>query len=230
MHGVRIEGRFAVGVYEVTRGEYSRFVSATGHSSGDSCWTYEGEWKWRRGRDWRSPGFQQTDMHPVLCVNWEDAKAYVGWLSEETGEEYRLLSESEWEYVARGGTRTPFHTGETISTEQANYDGNYTYGSGREGRYRGKTVAVGSFEANGYGLHDVHGNVMEWVEDCWNGDYRGAPADGSAWEFGDCGGRMLRGGSWYSTPRNLRSANRGGYVTGNRISDVGFRIARTLTP
>ena len=213
VHRVRIERPFAVGVYELTFAEWDACVS------GGGCGGYRpSDAGWGRGN------------RPVIRVSWEDAKAYVRWLSEETGEEYRLLSESEWEYVARAGTRTPFHTGQTISTGQANYDGRYTYGSGRKGRYRGETVEVGSFEANGYGLHDVHGNVWEWVEDCWNGGYREAPADGSAWETGDCSRRVLRGGSWVDIPWLLRSADRYGLGTGNRSNSIGFRIARTLTP
>ena len=231
VHRVEIGHPFAVGVYEVMRGEYSRFVSATGYSSADSCLTLEGgKVALRSGRDWRNPGFRQTDKHPAVCVSWEDAKAYVRWLSEKTGKAYRLLSESEWEYAARAGTRTPFHTGGTISTKQANYREIYTYEFERKGWYREGTVAVGSFGANGFGLHDVHGNVREWVEDCWNDSYRGAPADGSAWGFGNCSDRVLRGGSWGSDPKSLRSANRSRSVTGFRSIVAGFRVARTLTP
>ena len=134
VHWVTISEPFAVGVYEVTRGEWSRFVSETGYASVGSCWTNEsGEWKDRTGRGWRDPGFDQGAGHPVVCVSWEDAQEFVRWLSVETGEEYRLLSESEWEYVSRAGTTGPFHYGSTISAEQANYDGNYTYGGGRPG-------------------------------------------------------------------------------------------------
>ena len=166
-----------------------------------------------------------------MCVNWEDARAYVNWLSRETGKPYRLLSEAEWEYSARAGTTGPFHFGATISTDQANYDGNYIYGSGREGVYRKKTVPVGSFPANGFGLHAVHGNVWEWVEDCWHASYRGAPSDGSVWVTGgDCGSRVLRGGSWISLPRDLRSADRNGITAGIRNYFSGFRVTRTLTP
>ncbi len=214
VHRVGIERPFAVGVYEVTFAEWDACVS------GGGCGGYRPpDTGWGRGN------------RPVMHVGWHDAKAYVGWLSEETGYEYRLLSESEWEYVARGGTRTPFHTGETISTEQANYNGKGNpYGPGRKGLYRAKTVAVGSFDANGYGLHDVHGNVWEWVEDCWNGDYRGAPADGSAWESGDCGRRVLRGGSWGRYPSSLRSAYRIRLDSKRRSNSLGIRVARTLTP
>ena len=116
---------------------------------------------WGRGR------------RPVINVSWDDAKAYVRWLSDKTGKPYRLPSEAEWEYAARAGTSNPFHFGSTISTSQANYDGNYMYGGGVKGVYRERTVTVGSFPANPFGLHDVHGNVREWVEDCWNGNYAG---------------------------------------------------------
>ena len=198
-HRVTISYSFAVGVYEVTRGEFSQFVSETGYSTGDSCFTYEGGvWDDRSGRTWRSPGFSQSDREPVVCVSWEDAKEYVHWLSGRTGQTYRLLSESEWEYVARAGTETEFHTGRRITTDQANFHGEYTYNGSSEGVDRGETVSVGSFPGNNFGLHDVHGNVWEWVEDCWNGSYDGAPTDGSAWTAGECNERVLRGGSWGS--------------------------------
>ena len=233
-HRVTIPVPFAVGRYEVTRGEFARFVEAAGHSTGNSCRTYEdGDWKDRSGRNWRDPGYRQDNREPVVCVNWEDARAYVNWLSRETGKPYRLLSEAEWEYSARAGTTGPFHFGATISTDQANYDGNDTYGSGRKGEYRKKTVRVGSFPANGFGLHAVHGNVWEWVEDCWHESYRGAPSDGSAWVTGgDCGKRVrvLRGGSWYSYPSSLRSAFRNRSSAGDRNLNSGFRVTRTLTP
>ena len=213
VHRVRMARPLAVGVYEVTFGEWEACVS------GGGCGGYRPDDEgWGRGR------------RPVIYVSWEDAKAYVEWLSGETGQTYRLLSESEWEYVARAETRGPFHTGWTISTGQANYDGRHTYGSGRKGEYRRKTEPVGSFPANGFGLHDVLGNVWEWVEDCWNGSYEGAPADGSAWESGDCERRVLRGGSWSNGPGNLRSAFRIRYPTGRRHNFAGFRVARTLTP
>ncbi len=229
VHRVTIGAPFAVGKYEVTRGEFSRFVEATGHSTGYSCNTYEGdEWKDRPGRGWRNPGYRQDERHPVACVSWDDAQAYVGWLSKKTGKPYRLLSEAEWEYAARAGTMSPFHFGPTISTDLANYNGTHPYSSGRKGVYRKKTVPAGSFPANGFGLHDVHGNVYEWVEDCWNGSYRGASSDGSAWASGDCSVRVLRGGSWFNVPRNLRSAKRIRSGTGYRDVSVGFRIARTL--
>ena len=212
VHRVTIAEPFAVGVHEVTFAEWDACVRDGG------CGGYRPDDEgWGRGR------------RPVINVSWENAQRYVRWLSRETGQEYRLLSESEWEYAARAGTATPFHYGRTISTSQANYDGNYTYGAGSEGEYRARTVPVGSFGANGFGLHDVHGNVWEWVEDCWNGSYRGAPSDGSAWQRGNCDRRVVRGGSWYFKPWFLRSANRYWFESVFRNFNLGFRVARTLT-
>ncbi len=213
-HRVTIPRPFAVGKYEVTFDEWDACVT------GGGCNDYRpGDRGWGRGR------------RPVIKVSWEDAKRYVEWLSGTTGKRYRLLSESEWEYVARAGTTGPFHYGSTISPEQTNYSGDYTYGSGSKGVNRRETVSVGSFPRNVFGLHDVHGNVWEWVEDCWHGDYSGAPADESAWTTGgDCGKRVLRGGSWVDGPWFLRSANRNWNLQGLRSIFIGFRIARTLTP
>ena len=131
---------FAVGRFEVTRGEYAEFVRSTGHASElGTCWFYDSDEKWKESDtlSWRNPGFSQGEDDPVVCVSWEDARAYVSWLSRETGEEYRLLTESEWEYVARAGTTGPFHFGLTISTDQANYNGNYTYGGVARGYIAG---------------------------------------------------------------------------------------------
>ena len=203
VHRVRIEEPIAVGVTEVTRGEFGRFVRETGHSMGDGCWTYEdGEWEERSGWSWRNPGYSQTDGHPMVCVNWEDARAYVKWLSRETGQGYRLLSEGEWEYVARGGTSTSRYwgageSGQCRHANGADASAGLDWGvSCDDGHSR--TSPVGSYTENGYGLYDVLGNVWEWVEDCWNADYTGAPSNGSAWESGDCTRRVLRGGSWYT--------------------------------
>ncbi len=208
---VRIGYALAVGKYEVTWAEWEACVAdgeCGGHRPSDQGW----------GKGTR----------PVINVSWDDAQSYVQWLSRKTGQRYRLLSEAEWEYAARAGTTTPFHTGATISTGQANYDGNYTYGSGVKGEYRQRTTPVGSFPANAFGLHDMHGNVWEWTQDCWNGSYTGGPTDGSAWTTGDCTRRVRRGGSWFSSPLFLRSAGRSWYITSNRISNTGFRVARTL--
>ena len=212
-HRVRISEPFAVGKYEVTFAEWNACVSDGG------CGSYRpGGEGWGRGE------------RPVINVSWIDAQRYAKWLSRKTGKGYRLLSESEWEYAARAGTTGPFHTGGTISTDQANYWGEKVYGSGRKGVSRGKTVPVGSFAPNGFGLHDMHGNVAEWVEDCWNGSYAGAPADGSGWKSGNCKYRVLRGGSWINPPISLRSAYRNRNKSGSRSNLYGFRVARTLAP
>ena len=240
VHRVTIDRPFAVGVHEVTRGEWSRFESRTGYAPGGSCWTYEGgEWKERAGRGWSNPGFSQSEGHPVVCVSWEDAGAYVEWLSAETGTEYRLLSESEWEYVARGGSSTSRFWGESESGQCSHANGGDRTLKSRYRDWKRATAScddghvhtspVGSFRANGFGLHDVLGNVWEWVEDCWHESYRGAPGDGSVWTVGgDCGQRVLRGGSWDYDPGFLRSANRFRNSTGFRDSNVGFRVSRTL--
>ena len=239
-HRVRIAKPFAVGVMEVTRGEFARFVHDTGHSTGNACVTYEGgEWEQRSGRSWRNPGFNQTDGHPVVCVSWEDAQAYVKWLSRETGERYRLLSEAQWEYVARVGTRTSRYWGDGETRQCAHANGadralkrrygdwKWTVASCDDGRIH--TAPVGSYRANGYGLHDVLGNGWEWVEDCWHDGYGGAPGDGRAWTVGgDCSRRVLRGGSWIIRPQGLRSAYRVRRTAGNRFSVAGFRVAWTF--
>ncbi len=214
VHQVTVSVPFAVGKYEVTFSEWDVCAAAGG------CGGYRpDDGGWGRGN------------RPVINVSWEDAKEFVRWLSSETGKQYRLLSEFEWEYAARAGTTGPFHFGSTISTDQANYYGYSTYGNGREGVYRQKTVPVGSFPSNKFGLHDMHGNVWEWVEDCWHNDYSGAPTDGSAWTSGgDCDVRVLRGGSWNSIPGFLRSAITYWDGAGNRYDIFGFRVARTLTP
>ena len=231
-HRVRIAEPFAVGVHEVTRGEFAQYVRETNRSMGDTCRVLDDEDEWVDGqnRHWRNPGFEQTDRHPVVCVSWDDARAYTRWLSVKTGERYRLLSESEWEYVARAGTTGPFHTGATIAPNQANYDGNYRYGSGPTGAYRERTAPVGSYAANAFGLRDVHGNVLEWTQDCWNDSYRDGPNDGLARERGDCAHRVFRGGSWFNTPNVLRAAYRDSGAVGHRGSDFGFRVRRALAP
>lgn len=153
---------FAIGKYAVTVGQFRRFVEARGYRTeaekggGIYCWTGS-EWKQDPDKSWRNPGFPQTDNHPMVGVSWNDAMVYVGWLNEQTGQQYRLPTEAEWEYACRAGTATPFCFGEMIDMDQANYDGNRVYGKGRKGIYRQKTVEVGQFPANVWGLHDLHG-------------------------------------------------------------------------
>ena len=198
---------FELSKTEVTFAEYDRFTAATGLEPADDR-------GWGRGR------------RPVINVLWEDAVAYTKWLSEQTGERYRLPSEAEWEYAARSGTKKKKYSwGNGIGSNRANCN---SCGSRWDGR---QTAPVGSFSPNGWGLHDLHGNVWEWVQDCWNDSYQGAPTNGSAWESGDCSRRVLRGGSWFNYPGDLRSANRDGFATSSRYDGSGgFRVARTITP
>ncbi|NEQ23918.1 MAG: formylglycine-generating enzyme family protein [Microcoleus sp. SIO2G3] len=163
---------------------------------------------------------------PVERVFWNDAVEFCARLSKATGREYRLPSEAEWEYACRAGTTTPFHFGETITTDLANYDGNYTYGSGSKGQYRKQTTNVGSFPPNAFGLHDMHGNVLEWCQDTWHENYNGVPTDGSAWvnENANQNIRTLRGGSWDFNPRVCRSASRDFDLPDFDLSTIGFRV------
>jgi formylglycine-generating enzyme required for sulfatase activity len=214
-HEVRIEHAFALGRYTVTFAEWdaARADGAKLETPDDRGW----------GRANR----------PVICVNSNDVTAYLMWLNDKLGlvgrpDACRLPSESEWEYAARAGSETPFGFGATISTSQANYDGNYTYGTSSKGAYFRKTVPLGSYPANNFGLNDMHGNVWEWTRDCWNETYSGAPSDGTAWTTGDCARRSVRGGSWNDDPRNLRSAARSWSGKSDRLNYIGFRVARTL--
>ena len=224
-HSVTIRHPFAVGRFAVTRDEFETFVTDSGHKMDSGCWVWTGSaWNSDSAKSWRSPGFAQTGEHPVVCVNWDDAKAYAAWLSKKTGKEYRLLSEAEREYAARAGTDTPFWWGSSISTDKANYDGNYTYG-GSKGKYRQQTLPVKSFDPNPWGLYQVHGNVWDWVEDCWHDSYHNTPSDGSAWTTGACTFRGLRGGSWYNNSQYLRAAFRLYNDPRIQINNGGFRVA-----
>jgi formylglycine-generating enzyme required for sulfatase activity len=203
-HEVRIAEPFAMGVYTVTFDDYDRFCDSNKQAKpNDTGW----------GRNNR----------PVINVSWEDVQAYCAWLSEQTGRRYRLPSEAEWEYACRAGTTTPFHFGVRITTDQANFNGNYTYNGSAKGEYREKTVPVGSFPPNAFGLCDMHGNVWEWCQDAWHRNYNGAPTDGSAWEAKGDVARVVRGGSWFFGPASARSAYRGGNDPGYRGVDLGFR-------
>jgi formylglycine-generating enzyme required for sulfatase activity len=235
---VRIGSAFAVGRMEVTRGEFAAFVRETGHATGSSCWAWDGsKWAERSGANWRAPGFSQDDRHPAVCVSWGDAQAYVRWLSSKTGKSYRLLSEAEWEYAARAGsqTRRPWGDSAEAGCGHANIAdasarrqvSGITWGTQCDDGH-GYTSAAGSYRANGFGLHDMIGNVWEWTADCWNENLSGLPTDGSARTSGDCARRVLRGGSWLYYPRSARSAGRGRITTGSRFDDLGFRVARTL--
>jgi formylglycine-generating enzyme required for sulfatase activity len=206
---------FSIGRFEVTFDEWDACVADGG------CNRYRPvDQGWGRG------------SMPVINVNWSDAKAYTAWLSNRTGKAYRLLSEAEWEYAARAGTKTPFWWGTSPSTNQANYVGNqsgfFGYRGKRTGIHREKTLTVGSFSPNPWGLFQVLGNVREWTEDCWTPSYEGARSDGAAEVGGNCEFRVVRGGSWDSFPAAVRSASRSNREMKDRISDIGLRVARSL--
>ncbi len=213
-HRVKLAKPFAVGRFSVTVGEYMTCVKA--HGCNPPQWDEKA--KTASNNTYKKLGEALTgERYPIVGVTWKDAKAYVKWLSGKTGKSYRLLSEAEFEYAARAGTTTRYWWGEGISQSKANYQGS-------------KPVPVDSFEANPWGLYQVHGNVGNWVEDCWNTDYRNAPADGSANTSGDCFTHVFRGGSWLDTPWSLRAECRGnsGINPDFSFSDLGFRVARTL--
>lgn len=210
-HTVVFAEPFAVGRFSVTFDEWDACVAARGcdgHVPSD-----EG---WGRGR------------RPVINVSWYDAKAYVAWLARTTGADYRLLSEAEWEYAARAGTATPYWWGTSLSTSRANYNGHVVSAANAAGEYRRQTLPVDAFEPNPWALYQVHGNVYDWVEDCFNATYQGAPQDGSVWRTGDCDRRGHRGGSWFSNPWALRSAARHRNFAFTRFDFIGFRVARSL--
>jgi len=224
---------FALARCEVTVADFRRFVAETGYETdaereGGCAGLISGEVVEDASISWRSPGWPQREQHPVTCISWNDAQAYLAWLSVRTGQQYRLPSEAEWEYAARAGSTTRFHTGDCITTDQANFDGNFPAEDCPEGQYREETIEVGSFAPNDFGLYDMHGNVWEWVADCWNDSYERAPDDGSAWRTGDCGRAVLRGGSWSLNGRFLRSAARSGLTRAFRGYFTGFRPARSV--
>ena len=207
---------FDLGKNEVTWAEWQRCERA------GSCETLECP-------VWLQPAEEPAaQMHPVVNVSWDQAQAYIDWLNQVTGGNYRLPSEAEWEYATRAGSTTAFSTGECITEAQANFDSTISYGKCETSEsYPRQTLPVGSYPPNPWGFSDVHGNVWEWAQDCWNDSYNGAPSDGSAWLAGDCALRVLRGGGWNIRPVGLRSAFRYGFDRVDGDFGVGFRLART---
>lgn len=194
---------FAIGIYEVTFEEFDRFCDSTGRDRPDDA-------GWGRGR------------RPVVNVSWNDARAYTEWLSRQTGQRYRLPTDAEWEFAARGGTRTRFWWGSEVGEDRANCAGCGGLWGGEQ------TSEVGRFDPNPFGLHDTAGNVFEWVADCWNDTFASAPTDGGPLEKPECGIRVIRGGAWSFPPKEVRSANRWRDFQPRTSDDTGFRVVRTL--
>ena len=218
LHQVTIPKPFAIGRYEITFEQWEACVAAGG------CQHRPGDEGWGRGR------------RPAIYVSWRDAKAYVAWLGRKTGQGYRLASEAEWEYAARAGTTTARYWGNAADAGcgHANLADltarevhpQWTVANCRDGH--AFTAPVGSYGANGFGLHDMLGNVMEWVEDCWHAGYDNAPRDGSAWTAAGCANRVLRGGAWDDRPRDGRSASRYRNDSNERTYHYGIRVVRDL--
>jgi formylglycine-generating enzyme required for sulfatase activity len=208
-HEVTIEP-FFMGKYQVTQAQW-RFVAQLPQVNRELE---------------QDPSHFKGDNRPVEQVSWEDAVEFCDRLSQYTGRTYRLPSEAEWEYACRAGSAKPFAFGDTITTNEVNYDGNYTYGNAPKGEYRGRTTPVGTFQPNAFGLYDMHGNVWEWCQDSWHSNYKGAPTDGSAWLDNEesSNRKLLRGGSWYSDPEGCRSAYRNYFNLDYNGYNIGFRV------
>ncbi len=237
LHAVSVPS-FLLAKHDVTRAEFGAFVSATAYvSSGCNVWNGF-TWAMVATASWQSPGFDQTDRDPVVCVSLADVDAYARWYSQKMGRMFRLPSEAEWEYAARAGTTTSRYWGDD-SAQQC------TYANGSSMTYGKKfpqepdinracadgyvyTSPVGSFQANAWGLYDMLGDVWQWTSDCAHKGYDGAPADGSAWMTGKCTSHFYRGGSWYDGPWLLRAATRNGGKIGDRYNGVGFRLAASV--
>lgn len=233
---------FAIGRSHVTRGQFGAFVRTTNHQTSGGCYVTptnrDPPWELNPRRNWQSPGFAQTDQHPAVCISWDDAQAYVRWLSQRTGRAYRLPSEAEYEYAARAGTTAARFWGD--APERACAYANVADLTAAQALNLARTphhihlcrdgyvytAPVARFRANRFGLHDMLGNAWQWVEDCHHDNYVGAPGDGSVWTAGPCEGRVARGGSWRYPPRNVRAGSRL-WDSGFRYSISGFRVART---
>ena len=243
-HVVTIGRPFAVGKLHVTVEQFDAFVRETRYEASSKCWTYEGgKGEERAGRSWRNPGFMQERTHPVVCVTWDDAKAYVGWIAKKTGKPYRLLTEAEWEYAARGQTSPGAYPRFWFGDDDKAFCQN---GNGADQEVKGiagwssswdtvpcndgytYTSPAGHYKPNEFGLYDMAGDAWQWTADCWRGDYSGAPNDGTAWTAGDCRLRVVRGGAWVNGPAALRAAARNRFSVEN--DRFGFRLARTLAP
>ena len=263
-HVVTIGYKLAIAKYDVTRDEYAQFVAETNRPDPDNCIAANPSgpgFITKNGKcqpdpdscitvnaagtgfiathiNWRSPGFPQTGRDPVVCVSWDDAQAYVAWLSAKTGHVYRLPTEAEWEYAARAGTTTARYGSDDPAefcryTNVGDMDFSKQFQNVSDSNLACRdgyafTSPVDSFPPNPFGLYDMLGNVMDWTEDCWHDNYNGAPTDGTAWRSGDCGRHVVHGGSWDASLIVVRSAARRAIPTFYRTTTFGFRVARTL--
>jgi formylglycine-generating enzyme required for sulfatase activity/DNA-binding winged helix-turn-helix (wHTH) protein len=237
---VRFAAPFAIGRFEVTIDQFAAFVGDTGYKAASQCLVYafDVDQLVARPHTFRNPSYDVNGTHPAACVSWDDAKTYVAWLARKTGKPYRLPSESEWEYAARAGTTTPFSFGapdpgtvcQYAKTSDASTRFPWRHADCDSGWGHG-AAPVGKHRPNAWGLHDMLGNLWEWVEDCWHGSFVDAPVDGSTWTTnGDCAQRVSRGGSWANRPRAVRVAARIAYAASAASSNRGLRVALTLGP
>lgn len=250
VHTVHIRHRLALGLTEVTRRQFAAFVQATGYLTDaernvgeEGCYVVvQGVSQWQAGRHWRNPGFAQTEEHPAVCLSWNDAQAYLAWLNTQApGKGYRLPTEAEWEYAARAGQgERPFpwakdsdtaaqcaHANGADASAAAVVPGASTWTVADCDDGYAYTAPVGRFKPNPFGLHDLHGNAFEWLQDTWHANYDNAPTDGRAWAGGNDSSRhVVRGGSWDYSPKVLRSAYRIAFEAPHRTDGTGFRIAR----
>lgn len=239
MHGVTVRDAIAMSQTEVTRGQFAVFVAETGHQS-LGCMISNGQtWLLDRARSWRDPGFSQDDEHPVVCVNYDDARAYADWLTRRSGKRYRLPTETEWEYAARAGTASgkPWADKPALACAHAK-----VADRSHAARFSSKsaemffpcetgyafTAPVAHYQANAFGLFDMYGNVREFVADCWNPTYLSEGPGTTARSTGSCGTAVLRGGGWYDAPPNIRPARRFREDRAKRRADQGFRVVKEL--
>jgi len=235
-HIVNIGYGFYIGKYEVSVAEFRKFVNDTGYKTeaekGDGCYVYSGgSWGKKSDANWKNPYFNQDSNHPVVCVSWNDSEKYIEWVNRKTGKNYRLLTEAEWEYVARAGTTTKWSFGDSKSSvckymNLADSNTNFSYKESCDDGYK-NTSPVGNYRKNPWGLYDMHGNVWEWCEDWYKSDYNNAPTNGNA-NDNRSQYKLLRGGSWDDSSGDSRSAFRFSYYPSGRDGDIGFRLAGAL--
>jgi formylglycine-generating enzyme required for sulfatase activity len=244
---VTMEKPFAVSKFHITVDQFAAFVSETNYDAGTRCYSFgfgRGKWEEEPKLSWRNPGFSQNGTHPVVCLNWNDAKAYVDWLAHKTDKGYRLLTEAEWEYAARAQTKPGAYPRYSFGDDDKDL---CRYGNSADLTAKSSiagltwpvapcndgyayTSPVGVFEANGFALYDMQGNAWQWTEDCYQASHAGSPSVVAAASSTICPDHVIRGGSWINLPWLLRAAVRHPSPTIGRFNIIGFRVARTLAP